>query len=164
MDIRKAALQDLPLIQQLAQEIWWPTYEAYISEAQISFMLTQIYNLEALKAQMEEGHTFILLYQDEKAVGFSSYSFSHTVCKIHKLYILPALQGMGAGKQIMNYISAEAFANGATLLRLNVNRNNPALHFYQRLGFCIAEEVDIPYYEFILNDYVMERHIEDANC
>lgn len=164
MEIRKAALQDLPLIQQLAQEIWWPTYEAYISEAQISFMLTQIYNLDALKAQMAEGHTFILLYQDEKAVGFSSYSFSQTVCKIHKLYILPALQGMGAGKQIMNYIGTEAFVHGATLLRLNVNRNNPALHFYQRLGFHIAEEVDIPYHEFILNDYIMERHIEDADC
>ncbi len=61
MEIRKAALHDLPLIQQLAQEIWWPTYEAYISEAQISFMLTQIYHLDALKAQMAEGHSFILL-------------------------------------------------------------------------------------------------------
>jgi ribosomal protein S18 acetylase RimI-like enzyme len=41
---------------------------------------------------------------------------------------------------------------------LNVNRNNiKAKQFYERQGFHIIAEVDIPYRSYILNDYIMEK-------
>ena len=47
----------------------------------------------------------------------------------------------------------------AQYLHLNVNRKNPALAFYKKLGYEIIETVDIPFAEFWLNDYVMAKSI-----
>jgi ribosomal protein S18 acetylase RimI-like enzyme len=38
---------------------------------------------------------------------------------------------------------------------LNVNRYNPAKDFYEKLGFKIILEEDIPIGQYWMNDYVM---------
>lgn len=48
---------------------------------------------------------------------------------------------------------------GAKRLVLNVNRNNPTVHFYEKLGYTIGEIIDIPYYDFVLNDYIMVKSL-----
>ncbi|MGZ8545109.1 MAG: GNAT family N-acetyltransferase, partial [Flavisolibacter sp.] len=49
---------------------------------------------------------------------------------------------------------------GATVLRLNVNRNNSARSFYEKLGFEMIGEEDIDIGNgYFMNDYVMEKKI-----
>jgi ribosomal protein S18 acetylase RimI-like enzyme len=49
---------------------------------------------------------------------------------------------------------------GATTLQLNVNRNNPAKIFYEKLGFAVLNEEDIDIGNgYFMNDYVMQKMI-----
>lgn len=50
-------------------------------------------------------------------------------------------------------------SRGATSLQLNVNRQNPAQHFYKKLGFLVIKEEDIDIGSgFFMNDFVMEKN------
>ncbi len=160
--IRKASHEDISLIRELALKVWWPTYTHVISDEQINFMLEDMYSEESLEKQMGSGTEFIIAERENTPTGFAAYSQSDTdkqVCKIHKLYILPSEQGKGTGKELIRHISASAKKLGADTLELNVNRGNNAQNFYLKSGFTIFETVDIPYHQFVLNDYVMRKSI-----
>lgn len=163
MTIRPATPADIPTIHQLAEAIWWPTYQPILSSEQISFMLEKMYSEEALADQMlAEGMNFLIVEQDSHPVGFAAYSLTDTenqVYKIHKLYVLPDQQGKGTGRMLINYMATVAAGSGGKILELNVNRGNPAFHFYKKIGFTVHQEVDIPYYQFVLNDYILRKPI-----
>jgi len=157
--IEEASVKDLEIIHQLAHDIWWPTYKNVISDEQITFMLDKMYATSALKNQIEEGNVFLLLYVEGKANGFACFSNTAVdqVYKLQKLYLLPDQQGKGAGKLLLSSIEEKVKKLGATTLILNVNRGNKAQFFYQKVGYHIIEEVNIPYFQFVLNDYVMSK-------
>ncbi len=162
MDIVEATEKDIPVIRELAEKIWWPTYRPILSEAQISFMLKNMYSEHALAEQMRNDVQFILVRRDEEDVAFAGYSIEHgsdPVLKIHKIYVLPSEQGKGTGKDLIDYLSNLASDLNIPHVELNVNRANTALGFYEKMGFEIIESVDIPYHQFVLNDYVMRRKV-----
>lgn len=157
MNIRPADSKDIPAIHQLSNKIWRATYTGILPAEQIDFMLNKMYSHESLQSQMNEGITFIIVETD-RPIAFASYSLSdqeQSIYKIHKLYILPEEQGKGIGTLLTNFVKEDVKMKGAKILELNVNRNNPAINFYKKYGFEIFEEVDIPYYQYTLNDYVM---------
>jgi ribosomal protein S18 acetylase RimI-like enzyme len=162
MEIIEATEKDIPVIHELAERIWWPTYRPILSEEQISFMLQNMYSENALKEQMLGDIKFILVKRDNEDVAFAGYSIEHgtdPVLKIHKVYVLPSEQGKGTGKNLIAYLSNLTTDLNIPYVELNVNRGNPALGFYQKMGFEIIETVDIPYYQFVLNDYVMRKRV-----
>lgn len=162
MEIIEATEKDIPIINELAEKVWWPTYRPILSEEQISFMLKNMYSENALKDQMLNDIKFILVKRDNEHVAFAGYSIEHgsnPVLKIQKIYVLPSEQGKGTGKKLIEYLSSLAKDLNIPQVELNVNRANPALGFYQKLGFKIIETVDIPYHHFVLNDYVMQKEV-----
>lgn len=163
MQIRFANQSDLELVHQLAHSIWPQTYKSVLSREQIEFMLEDMYSVKALAQQINEGATFILLEDEEGAKGFASFSrkADQQVLFVHKLYILPQEQGNGYGKSLINFIVAQAREKGIRCIELNVNRKNTAVEFYQKMGFLIKEEVNIPYHRYILNDFVMKLDLEN---
>ena len=159
MVIRKATPEDIPVIHRLAHETWWPTYDELLSAEQIGFMLEDMYSEESLLKQFDELEFFIA-ERENIPVAFAGISLTDAdqrIWKLHKLYVLPQEQGKGTGKSFIEFIADLVLAKGAAILELNVNRANPALGFYCRLGFEIYQEVDIPYHRFWLNDYVMRK-------
>jgi diamine N-acetyltransferase len=160
MRIRKATEQDIAVISELAEKIWWPAYRNIISGEQISFMLKDMYSEDSLKKQMLSGVEFILDEKENVAVAFAGFSLTEPeVFKLHKLYVLPSEQGSGTGKKLIAYISDLALNQGGKILELNVNRGNPASEFYKKVGFEIYRTVDISYHHFVLNDYVMRKNL-----
>lgn len=160
MIIRQANTKDIPAIHQLANETWWPTYTGVISDEQISYMLENLYSKDALRIQMNGGMTFLIAERNEAPVAFAAYSLTEPeklVYKLEKLYVLPSEQGKGTGKALINKVMKIAKELGGKTLELNVNRNNPAYHFYSKLGFKVYKTVDIPYARFELNDYIMRQ-------
>lgn len=163
--IRQATLADINTIRELALATWPVAYAKILSPAQLHYMLQLIYSPEALSLQMQEkNHRFILLYDNDLPVGFASYSRKENdeILKFHlqKLYVLPSQQGKGSGQQLLDYVIRQAQSAGAVQMELNVNRQNPALHFYKKNGFNIHHEEDIDIGEgYFMNDYVMRKHI-----
>lgn len=163
--ISKASIENIPEIVAIAYKTWFKTYENIISKEQIDFMFGEMYTPEALFKQMDFlGHEFYLLYVNNEAKGFASISEmiheEEKTFKIHKLYFLPECQGMGLGKEMLNFLENVYLEKGAKYIILNVNRNNPAFNFYKKLNYTIRETIDIPYGDFWLNDYVMEKTLK----
>ncbi len=159
--IREATEKDIPLIHQLADEIWYPTYGAILSPAQLKYMLKMIYSETSLQKQFQEGHNFLIAEENNKPIAFADYScLKDDVCKLHKIYVMPNQQGKSVGKMITNYVIEKTKEQGATSLLLNVNRNNKAKQFYEHLGFKVISEEDIDIGEgYFMNDYIMEKKV-----
>lgn len=160
MEVVNAQGPHFIIIQHIAKFTWPDTFSSILSPEQIDYMLEMMYSDNALKEQVANGHQFILAIEDGTYHGFASYELNYensNDTKIHKLYILPKSQGKGAGKLLINEIIERAKVANNTKLTLNVNRNNPAVLFYQNLGWQIVKEVDIDIQNnFYMNDYVME--------
>lgn len=126
-------------------------------------MLDLFYSPESLEAQMLiKKHQFILVELDEEPVGFASFSHTEStdIYKLHKLYVLPEIQGKGLGKALLDFIIQQLKTSEARLLLLNVNRQNRARSFYEKLGFTVIKEEDVDIgNNYFMNDYVMERKL-----
>lgn len=163
IEIRDASENDIPTIQDLAEKTWWAGYGPILEKEQISYMLETIYSAKTMrKSILECSQRFLLLLEDGVAHGFASYGDwqeERRAWKIHKLYVLPECQGRGLGKKLIDEILARAASAGIKRVVLNVNRNNPAFHFYIRYGFSVLREEDIPIGRFWMNDYVMQINV-----
>lgn len=161
LDIRNASIKDIPLIQELTNQIWPQTYASILSNEQITYMLELMYSDTSLQQQMEDGAQFLIAYEDKIPVGFAAYQeIKPTLFKLHKIYVLGTRQGKGTGRFMINHIIEEIRKQGASTLQLQVNRHNKAKDFYELLGFTIIEEADFDIGNgFFMNDYVMEKKI-----
>lgn len=162
MKVRRAGLDDIVIIQQLAHKTWPEAYSHIIAPQQIAYMLEQLYSLPALEHQIQNQlHRFFLLLRDDGPMGFASFSVntSTKTAKLHKLYVLPKQQQQGAGRFLLTHIYKEVTHSGAGILELNVNRyNKNALQFYTKQGFTIIKEEDIAIGKgFFMNDFVMQK-------
>lgn len=160
--IREAGAEDLPVIHELAYKIWPSAYVHILSARQLDFMLEKIYSTASLHDQLESlHHSFIIAYDKNIPVGFASFSAKESeenIFHLHKIYVLPQQQGTGTGKHLLDYVVDAVLSAGASALQLNVNRHNKARYFYEKHGFIIKEEVDIPIGEgFFMNDFIMEK-------
>lgn len=163
LSIRFADLEDINTIGFLAQQIWPDTYGNIVGAEQLQYMLNLFYSPASLRRQMrEDQHHFLMVEQEEEPIGFASWSSTPEpgVYKLHKLYVLPGNQGKGMGKAMLNFIVENIQPQGATALRLNVNRYNKARQFYERMGFAVIREEDVAIgNHYFMNDFVMEAVI-----
>ena len=163
--IKKVGTGDIETIRELTFKIWPSTYTSIVGKEQVDYMLNLIYSPASLQNQIENLlHQFIIVYDDEKPVGFASYSpkSSHqpAIYRLHKIYVLPSQQRKGTGNFLMDYIISQMKHHRATMLELNVNRLNSAINFYKKLGFEIIQEEDIDIGNgFFMNDYVLSLQL-----
>jgi len=59
--------------------------------------------------------------------------------RIVEITLLPPYRGLGLGSQLLEAIIAQAARHGVPV-SIHVERENPALHLYERLGFVTIEE------------------------
>jgi N-acetylglutamate synthase-like GNAT family acetyltransferase len=160
--IKKADTDDIALIRELTFRVWPQIYASILAQEQIDYMLEMMYSASSLHKQMtEQGCQFIIVYDDGNPVGFASYSEEELKrWKLNKIYILQNQQGKGTGKFVINYIIDEIKKQNASSLFLQVNKNNNAKIFYERLGF---DEIDFINLDigngFFMNDYIMEKKL-----
>jgi len=161
-EIKKAGIDDIPLIRELTFRVWPQTYASILSQEQIDYMLEMMYSVNSLKDQMTEQECqFIIVYDAGNPVGFASYSEEDFKrWKINKIYVLQNQQGKGTGKYVINYIIEEIKKQNAVSLFLQVNRYNNAKTFYERLGFTEIDFINLDIGNgYFMNDYVMEKKL-----
>lgn len=155
IEIKPAAKTNVPLIQQLAYTIWTVAYKDILSKDQLAYMLDKMHSIEALTKLIDDGHQFIISYEDGVAKGYACYKIHPDKARIEKIYVLPDQHKKGIGKLMMDYI-IEKVSPDVSIVELNVNRQNKAVDFYKRIGFEIVREADIPIGEgYFMNDYIM---------
>ena len=164
IQITRAGLTDRTFIRSVSERTWPSTYGHIISQAQIDFMLDWMYSDESLEKQMNTGCEFYIASIKKEngvleAVGFCSVSPEDDAHKLNKLYVLPAAQGTGAGKALLNKSIEVAKAAGSNSLFLQVNKLNTAYTFYLKKGFIKEREFKFDIGNgFYMDDYVMRLH------
>lgn len=165
IQIRYANEKDVSVIRLLAISIWWPTYRIILSSEQIQYMLDNIYDEQVLKDQiLSKQQEFLIIEINKEPVGFAAFgikSMDENCYKLHKLYCLQSQQGKGLGKQLLEFVITEVKKKGCQFLDLNVNKYNPAKSFYEKFGFEIIEEIDIPIGPYWMNDFIMRKQLRN---
>jgi GNAT superfamily N-acetyltransferase len=165
--IREATLDDVESIRSIAERTWRHTYTSILEKEQLDFMLAEIYSAGKLSSQLKHRtQTYLLLIEPTTAggkpvafAGFSPREEDPEIYKLHKLYCLPETQGKGYGKILISEVIGKTLAAGKHVLDLNVNRYNKAKNFYEKMGFEIAYEEDVPIGKYWMNDYVMRKQL-----
>ena len=173
IQITPAGLTDRAFIRSVSERTWPSTYGHIISQEQIDFMLDWMYSDDSLEKQMHTGCEFYIASiknenGDWEAVGFCSVGPEDgennstekleglRAHKLNKLYVLPAAQGTGAGKALLNKTIEVAKAAGSSSLFLQVNKQNNAYTFYLKHGFIKEAEFKFDIgNSFFMDDYVM---------
>lgn len=165
LSIRKATTDDCLLINELASQIWGPTYSDILSPDQLSYMFEMMYSPLNLAKQMEEKlHQFFIVSRNDEPIGYLSIeTVSPTHFIIQKIYTLPSVQGKGVGRftieagiEYLKGLCPEPFKLG-----LFVNRDNKAVGFYKRMGFQVVDTRDFHIgNDYYMNDYIMEMEVK----
>ena len=159
VNIVPATIEHIPAIIEIAEKAWWPAYSEILTPEQIRYMLQTIYAPETLRSQIvNTRQAYLVLTEDAVSVGFASFGEKREhpgIYKIHKLYVVPQHQHKGYGMALIEHIKAQLTRRNISAVELNVNRFNPARRFYERLGFKIIREEDVPIGPYWMNDYVM---------
>lgn len=163
IEIYQAGIEDIPILIHLAEKTWSHTYQSILEKEQIDYMFEEIYSPESLEKQMAvSGHTFLILKKDEQPVAYASFSKrteDPSKHKLHKIYVLPSEQGNQFGKMLLSEVERRVLEEGNNILELNVNRYNEAKSFYEKSGYLVVKEEDIPIGKYWMNDYVMSKKL-----
>ena len=163
MTFSVATNSQLEIIQDLAKAIWPDAYGAILSQEQLEYMMEMMYSLDSLENQLKNNNVFLLAKVENDFIGFASYELNFqnsNKTKIHKLYILPTIQGKGVGKNLILHIQEIAKKNSNSALILNVNKYNKAKDFYLHNQFEIADSLVVDIGNgYVMDDFVMVKKI-----
>lgn len=166
MTIRRATLEDIPLIREMANVAFRDTYRTILSPEQMDYMMDWMYSEESLLRQMQrDRHVYFLAEEAGTPCGYFSvqplglqedgaYHF-----EFQKMYLLPAFKGQGIGRQMVDHVFSfvrDAAQGWPCHVELHVNRYNPVVSFHKHMGFSILREGDFPIgHGYFMNDYIM---------
>ena len=161
--IRPATGLDITTIHELAWRIFPHTYREILTPEQNAYMMEWMYSETSLRDQMANGHQYLLAYDGTAAVGYVSVEQQDEhLFHLQKIYVLPERQGEGVGRQLFEAAIAliKSQQPGPCAMELNVNRQNRAVTFYERMGMHKDRSGDFDIgHGFYMNDYIMRMDI-----
>jgi GNAT superfamily N-acetyltransferase len=155
-------VQQFDVVAGLAHEIWYEYYVPLIGRAQVDYMVSKFQSSGAMAGQMREGYEYYLAERDGRPIGYCAVQPqpAESSLFLSKLYLLRDARGAGTGRVCMEFIEQLARRRGLTLLWLTVNKGNPAVKAYERLGFRIAADLVMDIGGgFFMDDYRMEKSL-----
>jgi diamine N-acetyltransferase len=162
--------EQVATVAALAHEIWYEYYVPLIGRAQVDYMVARFQNAPAMQAQIDQGYEYFLVQSRRESGNWADIGYCAIeeqpggVMFLSKFYLHHAARGSGTGRRCMEFLEGLARRRGLTLLWLTVNKGNPAVQAYQRLGFRIAAELVMDIGGgFVMDDYRMEKALEAPN-
>lgn len=156
---RKAGIDDIALIRDLAEKSFLPTYKEILSADQLDWMFDWMYSADSLRRQIEDGHVFFIAYDGDRPCGYVSVERQgEALFHLQKIYVLPDFQGKHVWRYLVRLVFdyVKSLYSGECTVELNVNRNNKAKFFYERMGFSVARSGDFSIGNgYYMNDYIM---------
>jgi ribosomal protein S18 acetylase RimI-like enzyme len=136
--IRRATVNDIPTIQEIAVITWDATYREVISDNNRHDFLERAYSKGSLTADINNPQE--LFFVAETETGLAGYA--HFILRadghgeLIRLYILPDRQGNGYGRALLQHGLDILRRDGRARCYVAVHSDNTfAREFYQRHGF-----------------------------
>ena len=154
---------DIAAVASLAREVWYEFYVPLIGRAQVDYMVSKFQSAAAVAAQIRDGYEYFLVQRDAGNIGYCALleNPAERAVFVSKFYLHHDARGSGTGRACMEFIEQLARRRGLVLLWLTVNKGNPSVNAYKRLGFQIAADLvtDIGG-GFVMDDYRMEKPLD----
>jgi ribosomal protein S18 acetylase RimI-like enzyme len=153
---RVSTINDIPILQSLAREIWFAHYTGLLSADQIEYMLDLMYSTKTIEQEINSGVIWEEVLVDSEPAGFIAYTNMSGKLKLNKLYLKPEIHGKGIGQQALSHVIDYARKNKIKEIYLSVNKKNyKAIKAYEKAGFKYTESkvVDIGH-GYVMDDFV----------
>jgi len=135
MHIRKAEIDDLPAVRDVLIATWHDTYDRIYGIDDVTFLTERWHSAPALARNLRAPQGCFLVAEQAGEVMATAFADRRgDVVFLHRLYVLPAFQGQGVGRALLQAVT-DAYS-GATSMRLEVEPANVAASaFYFAQGF-----------------------------
>lgn len=138
MIVRAATEADVAAIRDVLVRTWHATYDAIFGVEQVNTITSAWHTPERIRAGLAEpGNLTLVAEVDGQVVGTLGAGISGRSVALHRLYILPEMQGRGLGKGLFKAMVRHYPEAGRITLEVEP-RNRPAIAFYERLGFAVT--------------------------
>jgi GNAT superfamily N-acetyltransferase len=152
--------EHIETVAQLAQEIWYEHYVPIIGRAQVDYMVEKFQSVAAIRDQIALGYEYYTIEFEGADVGYIALQPQSEHLFISKFYLRQAVRGLGLARSTLEFIENNSREHGFSRLALTVNKYNPALQAYLRLGFvnCGSVVADIGD-GFVMDDYRLQKEV-----
>jgi ribosomal protein S18 acetylase RimI-like enzyme len=161
--IRDAEAADLPAVRALLVETWHATYDGIYGWRRVAEITNAWHSPDALRAQLgrDEGVFLVALVGAEIVATASARPERDGAALLTRLYVLPARQGVGIGRTLLQ-VALACFPQ-APVARLEVeSQNEPAIAFYERMGFSLQRQARFDGRDDTPNTLIMAKRLFTA--
>ena len=160
-NVRKSRLSDLEQITLIHVKSWETAFKGLMPERYINNYTLEDRNAEWLSVLGSGSESLIVAEDNNKLVGFLSYSENVNFLNLSKLYLCPSMYGEGVGGLLMKQMENEALTASLDLIRLYVLDNNKsAINFYSKQGFEFGDGFESEEFEGeTIIDLLMEKRL-----
>jgi ribosomal protein S18 acetylase RimI-like enzyme len=152
---------DIETVARLAKEIWYEHYVPIIGREQVDYMVPRMQSVPAIAAQIAEGYEYFLAAVDGEEVGYAAVRSEDGAVFLSKLYVRKSARRSGIARRMLAHLEDSARVRGLRSIWLTVNKENPALQAYLRLGFRVTGPIVTDIGDgFVMDDYRMEKTIQ----
>lgn len=155
--------QNLPVLAELANEIWHEFFTIILSAEQIDYMVDKFQSYHAMKDQMKnQGYYYYLIQQEGKNLGYFAVRYDEEKVFLSKLYLHKSARGKGISSLAFEMIEKLTRDAGKKSIWLTVNKyNDHTIEVYKHRGFKTirAEATDIGQ-GYVMDDYIMEKELD----
>jgi len=158
--IRDAEAADLTAVRSVLVETWHATYDGIYGWQRVAEMTNAWHSLENLSAQLgRDGGAFLVALVGEEIVATASARIEpDRTALLTRLYVVPAWQGVGIGRTLLQ-VTLACFPH-APVARLEVEgQNEPAIAFYERMGFFLQRQARFDGREDTPNTLMMAKRL-----
>lgn len=142
-------------MSEMATAILREHYDPIIGKEQNDYMLDMFQSVEAVKEQLDHGYNYYFAKHEGQNAGFLAFYPREGALYLSKLYLYKDQRGKGFSRVMLEFLKEKAKELGLNRIELNVNRNNPSVQIYEKLGFTVAwEEKNDIGNGFYMDDYV----------
>lgn len=149
--------KEIKKMSELASAIVKEYYDPIIGCEQNDYMIKMFQSPDAISEQLSHGYRYFFMVQDGKEVGFMAFYKRDDELYLSKLYLQKSQRGNGYAKEMLGFLIENGKDIGARSITLNVNKNNPTIEIYEKLGFKkLRDEKNDIGGGFYMDDYVYE--------
>jgi SAM-dependent methyltransferase/ribosomal protein S18 acetylase RimI-like enzyme len=162
--IRSATADDIAGIQAVGAAAWRDTYTGLAPDGYITEGFARAWTHEGFVRSLANPQVRLLVAEGAgQIVGMAQLGWTDEgIAHLWRLYLRQDQRRQGLGQRLWAAITADLPAHIRTY-RTSVMRGNPALRFYERLGFGVTHSADELYLGYLVPLVFIERPVDDAN-
>ena len=155
VEIKKCELKDLDCIRKISIRTFKDTFEKYNTEQDLINYIDTAYNKNKLRIELLNPNSiFYFIFSDDDLAGYMKLNSKEAQTEN------TFSNSLEIERILIHFASQYGKDSGVETIWLGVwEKNEPALHFYKNLGFCITGEHSFMLGQDKQTDYLMTKQI-----